>query len=124
MDNSSNQKFKNNFEKDIDQFEQQQHSNQLSLILNKLYLSLNPSCPNNYKLPNNFLNLLQRILSSNFSVMKNDESIIINSLLDKVYKLSNYNKETMNRFQYLYSKLTKKKTLKKRWGILYLLNYL
>ena len=122
MDFGSNSKFNNYVEKDIEQYEEEQNLNKLSLILNNLYHSLNPKCPNNYKLPTNFQNLLQRILSSNFSVMKNDESLIINSLLDKVYKLSKYNKETMNKFQYLYSKLTKKNNLTKRWAILYILN--
>jgi len=124
MDYYSNIKFNNNTEKDIEQFEQQKLLLQLSSLLNKLYQSLNPNCPNNYKLPKNFQNLLQRILSTNFSIMKNDESIIINSLLEKVYKLTNENKEALNKFQYLYSKLTKKKNLTKRWAILYLLNSL
>ena len=122
MDYYSNIKFNNNTEKDIEQFEQQKLLLQLSSLLNKLYQSLNPNCPNNYKLPKNFQNLLQRILSTNFSIMKNDESTIINSLLEKVYKLTNENKEALNKFQYLYSKLTKKKNLTKRWAILYLLN--
>ena len=111
-------------ENDIEQFQQQQRLKKLSLLFNKLYHSLNPNCPENYTLPKNFQNLLQRILSTNFNVIKKDESIIVNSLLEKVYKLSNYNKETMNRFQYLYSILTKKKNISKRWCILYLLNSL
>ena len=119
-----NKRFNNNIEKDIEQFEKEKNLNYLSSILNNLYHSLNPSCPNNYTLPSNFQNLLQRILSSNFSVMKSDESIIVNSLLDKVYKLTKYNKEGINKFQDLYSKLTKKNDLKKRWAILYLLNSL
>jgi hypothetical protein len=56
--------------------------------------------------------------------LKKDESVIINSLLDKVNKISNYDKDAINRFQYLYSKLAKNTTITKRWGILYLLNSL
>ena len=123
MEFNSNLKNKYYKEKDIEEFERQQNADQLSKIFNNLYHSLYPDCPNNYILPQNLQNLLQRILSTNFSVMKNDESILINSLLEKVYKLSNYNKETMNKFQYLYSKLTKKNTFTQRWGILYMLNY-
>ena len=124
MKNSSNTKINNYMEKDIEQFEKEKNLNQISSVLNKLYHSLIPSCPNNYTLPSNFQSLLQRILSSNFSVMKSDESLIINSLLDKVYKLSKYNKEAISKFQYLYSKLTKKNDLTKRWAILYILNSL
>ena len=110
-------------EKDIEQFQQQQNE-ELNSTFNKLYHSLNPNCPNNYGLPQNFQNLLRRILSTNFSVMKNDESAIINSLLEKVSKSSNFNQDIINKFQYLYSLLTKKRTLTKRWGILYILNSL
>ena len=124
MEYGSNSRFNNFVEKDIQQYEQQKNLNQISSTLNKLYHSINPNCPNNYQLPYNFQKLLQRILSSNFSVMKKDESIIISSLLEKVYKSSQYNKETINKFQYLYSKLTRKKNLTKRWGILYILNSL
>ena len=124
MSKGSNKKINNYMENDIEQFEKEKNLNQISSVLNKLYHSLKPSCPNNYTLPSNFQSLLQRILSSNFSVMKNDESMIINSLLDKVYKLSKYNKEAISRFQYLYSKLTKKSDLTKRWAILYILNSL
>ena len=108
MEYTSNLKSKNKNkyykEKDIEEYQRQQNEIQLSNLFNNLYHSLNPNCPNNYILPQNLQNLLNRILSTNFSVMKNDESTIINSLLEKVYKLSNYNKETMNKFQYLYSK--------------------
>ena len=56
--------------------------------------------------------------------MKNDESIIINSLLDKISKSSNFNQDIINKFHYLYSRLTKKRALTKRWGIIYILNSL
>ena len=95
----------------------------LSSIIKDLYISLNPDCPKNYILPTNFENLIIRLLSSNFNVIKNDESIIINSLMEKVFKISKNNIDTINKFQNLYSKLTKKRTLTKRWGVLYILNH-
>ena len=120
LDYSSN-KNKSFYDRDIEQYQQQQNE-ELNSTINKLFHSINPGCPINYSLPQNFLNLLKRILSTNFSVMKNDESAIINSLLDKVSKSSNYNQDILNKFQILYSKLTKKRSLTKRWGILYILN--
>ena len=120
MEYNSNNKY-NNYK--IEEFQKKQLE-QLSSLFNKLYHSLNPNCPNNYSLPKNFQNLLLRILSSNLNIFKKDESVIINSLLDKVNKISNYDKDAINRFQYLYSKLTRNTTIKKRWGILYLLNSL
>ena len=123
MEYSSSRK-KNFYENDIEQYQQQQNDELLISTFNKLYHSLVPSCPINYALPQKFQNLLKRILSTNFSVMKNDESVIVNSLLDKISKTSNFNQDTINKFQYLYSKLIKKRTLTKRWGILYILNSL
>jgi len=120
MEYNSNNKY-NNYK--IEEFQKKQLE-QLSSLFNKLYHSLNRNCPNNYSLPKNFQNLLLRILSSNLNVMKKDESVIINSLLDKVNKISNYDKDAINRFQYLYSKLAKNTTIKKRWGLLYLMNSL
>ena len=124
MEYNSSRKNKNFYEKDIEQFQQQQNEEILSSTFNKLYHSLIPNCPINYTLPPNFLNLLKRILATNFSVMKNDESVIVNSLLDKISKSSNFNQDIINKFQYLYSRLTKKRLLTKRWGILYILNSL
>ena len=95
----------------------------LSSIIKDLYISLNPKCPKNYKFPRNFENLILRILSTNFSVIKNDEMQIVNSLNEKVNKISKNDIDKINRFQNLYSNLTKKRTLSKRWGVLYLLNH-
>ena len=95
----------------------------LSSLINNLYISLNPSCPKNYKLPKNIENFIVRIISTNFSIMKNGENIIINSLIEKVNNISRNNEDTENKFQNLYNKLIKKRTLGKRWGILYLLNH-
>ena len=121
MEYNSNNKY-NNFK--IEEFQKRKQLEQLSSLFNKLYHSLNRNCPNNYSLPKNFQNLLLRILSSNLNVLKKDESIIINSMLDKVNKISNYDKDAINRFQYLYSKLTKNTPKTKRWCVLYLLNSL
>ena len=95
----------------------------LSSIIKDLYISLNPKCPKNYKFPKNFENLILRILSTNFSVIKNDEMQIVNSLNEKVNKISKNDIDKINRFQNLYFKLSKKRTLTKRWGVLYLLNH-
>ena len=78
MEYSSSRK-KNFYENDIEQYQQQQNDELLNSTFNKLYHSLVPSCPINYALPQKFQNLLKRILSTNFSVLKNDESIIVNS---------------------------------------------
>ena len=122
MESSSSRKSPKFFEKDIEQFQHQQNDELLTSTFNNLYQSLNPNCPSNYTLPLNLQNLLKRILSTNFSIMKNDESKIINSLLDQVSQSTNFNQEILNKFQFLYAKLTKKRNLKKRWGILYILN--
>ena len=122
MEYNSTRKNHNIYEKDIEQNTHQQNEDSLNTTFNNLYLALNPNCPSNYSLPSNFQNLLRRILSTNFSIMKNDESKIINSLLDQVSQKTNFNQEVINKFQYLYSKLTKKRNLTKRWGILYILN--
>ena len=95
----------------------------LSLLIKDLYNSLYPECPKNYILPKNFENLILRILSTNFSVIKNDESLILNSLIEKVNSISNNNIDTINKFQNLYSKLIQKRSLTKRWCILYILNH-
>ena len=95
----------------------------LSSIIKDLYIPLNPKCPKNYKFPKNFENLILRILSTNFSVIKNDEMQIVNSLNEKVNKISKNDIDKINRFQNLYFKLSKKRTLTKRWGVLYLLNH-
>ena len=122
MEYNSGRKNQNYYEKDIEQFQHQQNEELLNTMFNNLYHSLNSNCPSGYTLPPNFQNLLKRILSTNFSIMKNDESKIINSLLDQVSQSSNFNQDILNKFQYLYAKLTKKRNLTKRWGILYILN--
>ena len=95
----------------------------LSSIIKNLYISLNPDSPKNYNLPKYFENLILRIISTNFNVLKSDERIILNSLIEKVNKISKNDIDIINRFQNLYFKLSKKRSLTKRWAVLYLLNY-
>ena len=95
----------------------------LSELINNLYISLKPDCPKNYILPKNFENLILRILSTNFSIINNDENILLNSLLEKVYQISKNDEDTINKFQNLYDRLTQRRTLMNRWGALYMLNH-
>ena len=95
----------------------------LSELINNLFVSLKPDCPKNYILPKNFENLIMRILSTNFNIIKKDENILLNTLLEKVYQNSKNDEDTINKFQNLYEQLTQKRTLTRRWGVLYILNY-
>ena len=95
----------------------------LSELINNLFVSLKPDCPKNYILPKNFENLIMRILSTNFNIIKKDENILLNTLLEKVYQISKNDEDTINKFQNLYEQLTQKRTLTRRWGVLYILNY-
>ena len=122
MEYNSSRKNQNLPENNLDHIQNEQNEELLDTMFNNLYHSLNPSCPINYTLPSNFQNLLKRILATNFGIMKNDESKIVNALLDQVSQSTNFNQEILNKFQYLYAKLTKKRNLTKRWGILYILN--
>ena len=96
----------------------------LSSIIKNLYISLNPDSPKNYNLPKYLENLILRIISTNFNVLKSDERIILNSLIEKVDEISKNDIDIINRFQNLYFKLSKKRSLTKRWAVLYLLNYI
>ena len=95
----------------------------LSDLINNLFVSLKPDCPKKYILPKNFENLIMRILSTNFNIIKKDENILLNTLLEKVYQNSKNDEDTINKFQNLYEQLTQKRTLTRRWGVLYILNY-
>ena len=95
----------------------------LSELINNLFVSLKPDHPKNYILPKNFENLIMRILSTNFNIIKTDENILLNTLLEKVYQISKNDEDTINKFQNLYEQLTQKRTLTRRWGVLYILNY-
>ena len=90
-------------------------------LFNQLFNSLNidPSL-----IKPNYLQLLKNELCSNFKVTKYDEAALVNLLQDKAAKISEFNKDTINKFQNLYLKLTNRRTLTKRWETLYLLNSL
>ena len=62
MEYNSSRKNPNLYEKDIEQFQQQQNEELLTSMFNNLYRSLTPNCPSGYTLPVNFQNLLKRIL--------------------------------------------------------------
>ena len=76
--------------------------------------------PNNHK----FLSQLKKKLFSNIKITSKDEPSIVNLLQDKASKISNFNPDIINKFQNLYQKLIKRRSLTKRWEILYLLNSL
>ena len=92
-------------------------------LFSKLYQSFNPDemiIPSNQ----NFLNLIKKKLNSNLKLNKKDETTIVNLIQDKVSKLSNFNPDTILHFQNLYHNLVHRRTLTKRWEVLYLLNNL
>ena len=90
-------------------------------LFSKLYQSLTKVKVN---IPHNriVLSQIKKKLFSNIKFSSKDEPSIFNLLQDKVYKLSNFNSDALNHFQNLYHKLVHRKTLTKRWEILYLLN--
>ena len=92
-------------------------------LFSKLYQSLNKEkvfIPSNKKI----LSQLKKKLFSNIKILSKDEPNIVNLLQDKAAKLSNFNSDIMNHFHNLYNKLIHRKTLSKRWEVLYLLNSL
>ena len=92
-------------------------------LFSQLYQSFNPEeiiVPSNQK----FLSKIKKKLFSNFKITKKDEPTIVNLLQDKAAKLSNFNPDTIIHFQNLYHKLVHRRTLTKRWEVLYLLNNL
>ena len=92
-------------------------------LFSQLYHSLNPDeviFPSNKR----FLSQIKKKLFLNFKIIKKDEPCIVNLLQDKVSKLSNFNPDKINHFQNLYHKLLHRRTLTKRWEVLYLLNSL
>ena len=95
----------------------------LTDLFSQLYQSFNSEeiiVPSNQK----FLSKIKKKLFSNFKLTKKDEPTIVNLLQDKASKLSNFNPDTIIHFQNLYHKLVHRRTLTKRWEILYLLNNL
>ena len=95
-------------------------------LFSKLYKSFNKEGISDIFITNNnkFLSKLKKKLYSNIKITSKDEPSIVNLLQDKVSKISNFNLDIINKFQNLYLKLIKKKTLTKRWEVLYLLNNL
>lgn len=93
-----------------------------SKLLLKLINNMIPQIDNSQA--ERYLGYLSRLLNSRLNVTSNNETNIINSLLDKVSrnKSDGYNK--LDRMQNMYSMLTTKKTLKRRWAVLYLLDRL
>ena len=115
-----------NFSEDqsVDNFIDYNDNNELLIhLFSKLYQTLNN---NKVNIPYNKLivSKLKKKLFSNIKISSKDEPSIINLLLDKASKLSNFNPDTINHFQNLYHKLIHRRTLTKRWEILYLLNSL
>ena len=115
-----------NFSEDqsVDNFIDYNDNNELLIhLFSKLYQTLNNNKAN---IPYNKLivSKLKKKLFSNIKISSKDEPSIINLLMDKASKLSNFNPDTINHFQNLYHKLIHRRTLTKRWEILYLLNSL
>ena len=115
-----------NFSEDqsVDNFIDYNDNNELLIhLFSKLYQTLNN---NKVNIPYNKLivSKLKKKLFSNIKISSKDEPSIINLLMDKASKLSNFNPDTINHFQNLYHKLIHRRTLTKRWEILYLLNSL
>ena len=99
------------------------NDNILEELFSQLYQSFNPD---NILIPSNqkYLTQIKKKLFSNFNITKKDEPSIVNLLQDKAAKLSNFNPDIINHFQNLYHKLVHRRTLTKRWDVLYLLNNL
>ena len=115
-----------NFSEDqsVDNFIDYNDNNELLIhLFSKFYQTLNNNKAN---IPYNKLivSKLKKKLFSNIKISSKDEPSIINLLMDKASKLSNFNPDTINHFQNLYHKLIHRRTLTKRWEILYLLNSL
>ena len=92
-------------------------------LFSQLYQSFNPEeiiIPSNQR----FLSQIKKKLFSNFKITKKDEPNIVNLLQDKASKISNFDPDIINHFQNLYHRLLHKRTLTKRWEVLYLLNSL
>ena len=111
-------------EQSIDSFYNFNDNNELLIhLFSKLCEEFNNE---KIKIPSNnkILSQLKKKLFSNIKLSAKDEPSIVNLMRDKVVKLSNYNSDKINHFQNLYHKLIHRKTLTKRWEILYMLNSL
>ena len=102
-------------------------------LLQQLYSSIATNLQNK-TLSNSQINFFQRILLSRFNLIQSDEMNILNCLLDKTESIygitqkkgerSNIALQKIETINELYTRLTKKKILSKRWAILYLLSEL
>jgi hypothetical protein len=84
-------------------------------------LTLNLITNTDVKYVEKYSNYLNRLLNSRLNVSTNNETNIMNMIQEKVSKLNNSKFEKIERIQNLYSTLVNKKTIKRRWAILYLL---
>jgi gamma-tubulin complex component 3 len=91
-----------------------------SKLLLKLISNVIPQIDKNQA--ERYLGYLSRLLNSRLNVVTTNETNILNSILDRVScgKSDGHNK--IDKVQTFYSLLTTKKTLKRRWAILYLLD--
>ena len=87
-------------------------------LLQKLFSNLIPQADR--KLADKYTSYFSRLLNSRLNVTTNNETNIINMIIDRSSKLGQ-NLEKVERLQSLYSNLLNKKTLKRRWASLYLL---
>lgn len=92
-------------------------------LLTKLFNNIIPN--HDRKLSDKYISYFTRLLNSRLNVTTNNESNILSLTIEKITKLNlNQNSNALDkteRFQTLYSNLLTKKTLKRRWAILYLL---
>jgi gamma-tubulin complex component 3 len=96
-------------------------NNSQTLLIQKLILNLIPAL--DARLTENYTSYFLRLLNSRLNISTNNETNIMTMILERVSKLSNSYEslEKVERVQTLYNKLLSKKTLKRRWALLYLL---
>lgn len=88
-------------------------------FLNKLFLNLIPMADRKYT--EKYISYFSRLLNTRLNVTTNNETNIINLIVDRTTKLG-HNIDKVEKIQSLYSNLLSKKTLKRRWASLYLLS--
>jgi len=91
----------------------------LTALTEKLFINLVPYYDKKYT--DKYLSYFLRLLYTRFNVSTNNESSIMNLILDRTSKLHMNNLEKAERIQNLYSNLSSKKTIKRKWAVLYLL---
>jgi hypothetical protein len=92
-------------------------------LFTKLFSNLLPN--NDRELTEKYISFFTRLLNSRLNVTTNNEANIISLIIEKIPRIYlNQNSNILDkteRFQTLYSALGTKKTLKRRWAVLYLL---